>query len=59
MRLAEGATCTQLPPEINEDHLSALRLEEMLDLPVDLVMQDSAEPLTLASKIAREKGRRL
>ena len=35
------------------------RLEEMLDLPVDLVMQDSAEPLTLVSKIAREKGQRL
>lgn len=35
------------------------RLEEILDLPVDLVMQDSAEPLTLLSKIAREQGQRI
>jgi predicted nucleotidyltransferase len=35
------------------------RLEEMLDLPVDLVIQDSADPLTLVSKIAKEQGRRI
>ena len=32
------------------------RLEEMLDLPVDLVVHDHTEPLTLVSKIAREQG---
>ena len=35
------------------------RLEEMLDLPVDLVIQDSADPLTLVAKIAKEQGRRI
>jgi hypothetical protein len=33
------------------------RLEEMLDLPVDLVLQDYSESLTLISKIAREQGK--
>ncbi len=33
------------------------RLEEMLDLPVDLIIQDHTEPLTLISKIAREQGK--
>ena len=28
------------------------RLEEMLDLPVDLIIQDHTEPLTLISKLA-------
>ena len=32
------------------------RLEEMLDLPVDLVIHDPTEPPTLISKIAREQG---
>ena len=32
------------------------RLEEMLDLPVDLVIQDHTQPLTLISKIARAQG---
>ena len=32
------------------------RLEEMLDLPVDLIIQDHTEPLTLVSKIARKQG---
>ena len=31
-------------------------LEELLDLPVDLVVHDHTEPLTLISKIAREQG---
>lgn len=35
------------------------RLEEMLDLPVDLVIQDSADPLTLVAKIAKQQGRRI
>ena len=32
------------------------RLEELLDLPVDLIIQDHNEPLALVSKIARELG---
>ena len=32
------------------------RLEEMLNLPVDLIIHDRTEPLTLVSKIAREQG---
>lgn len=35
------------------------RLEEVLDLPVDLIIQDSADPLTLVSKIAKQNGRRI
>lgn len=36
-----------------------LALEEALDLPVDLVVQDSEAPLMLVSRIAKREGVRL
>ena len=57
--IAISTTCAGPTPDGRPDGLQQIlkyrlrpRLEEMLDLPVDLIIQDHTEPLTLVSKIA-------